>query len=200
MTTIAVVRKNGYAAIAADTMTKWGCGKETAEYIVNHDKIFKVGDSYVGVTGNATFQAILRDYFARPRVRARFESPLEIFRTWQKLHSVLKHDYYLVAGHGEDDALESSRMDVLIANARGIFGVAAHRTVQEFSKFYAFGSGGDLALGAMYAIYDDPARSAADIARVAIESAAEFDDSTGTPVRVYTVKLRSGRQAGRNPT
>ena len=147
MTTIAVVRKNGYAAIAADTMTKWGCGKETAEYIVNHDKIFKVGDSYVGVTGNATFQAILRDYFARPRVQARFESPLEIFRTWQKLHSVLKHDYYLVAGHGEDDALESSRMDVLIANGRGIFGVAAHRTVQEFSKFYAFGSGGDLALG-----------------------------------------------------
>ena len=32
MTTIAVVRKNGYVAIAADTMTKWGSGKETADY------------------------------------------------------------------------------------------------------------------------------------------------------------------------
>ena len=193
MTTIAVVRKNGYAAIAADTMTKWGSGKETAEYIVNHGKIFQAGNSYLGVTGNATFQAILRDYFARPRVYVRFDTPLEIFKTWQKLHSVLKQDYYLVAGHGEDDAIESSRMDVLVANARGIFGIAAHRTVQEFSKFYAFGSGGDIALGAMYAIYGDPHRSAEDIAHFAIESAAEFDDSTGAPVMAYAVKLRRGQ-------
>src|SRR5688572_9977749 len=192
MTTIAVVRKNGYAAIAADTMTKWGSGKETASYIVNNAKIFRVGESYLGVTGNATFQTILRDYFARPRVYAKFESPIEIFKTWQKLHSVLKQDYYLVAGHGEDDAIESSRMDVLIANARGIFGVAAHRTVQEFSKFYAFGSGGDIALGVMYAMYDDPKKNAQDIARAAIEGAAEFDDSTGVPVTLQTVKLRRG--------
>ena len=192
MTTIAVVKKNGYAAIAADTMTKWGSGKETAQYIVNNAKIFRVGDTYLGVTGNATFQTILRDYFARPRVYARFESPIEIFKTWQKLHSVLKQDYYLVASHGEDDAIESSRMDVLIANARGIFGVAAHRTVQEFSKFYAFGSGGDIALGVMYAMYDDPKKSAQDIARAAIEGAAEFDDSTGVPVTLQTVKLRRG--------
>ena len=192
MTTIAVVRKNGYAAIAADTMTKWGSGKETAQYIVNNAKIFRVGDTYLGVTGNATFQTILRDYFARPRVYARFESPIEIFKTWQKLHSVLKQDYYLVAGHGEDDAIESSRMDVLIANPRGIFGVAAHRTVQEFSKFYAFGSGGDIALGVMYAMYDDPKKSAEEIALAAIEGAAEFDDRTGVPVTLHTVKLRRG--------
>lgn len=192
MTTIAVVRKNGYAAIAADTMTKWGSGKETADYIVNHGKIFRVGNNFLGVTGNATFQAILRDYFSRPRVYARFDSPIEIFKTWQKLHTVLKQDYYLVAGHGEDDAIESSRMDVLIVNAHGIFGVAAHRTVQEFSKFYAFGSGGDVALGVMYALYSDRARSAEDIARLAIEGAAEFDDSTGAPVMSYSVKLRRG--------
>jgi ATP-dependent HslUV protease, peptidase subunit HslV len=192
MTTIAVVRKNGYAAIAADTMTKWGSGKETASYIVNHSKIFQVGNTYLGITGNATFQAILRDYFARPRVYARFESAHEIFKTWQKLHSVLKQDYHLVPGHGEEDAIESSRMDVLILNAHGIFGVAAHRTVQEFSKFYAFGSGGDIALGVMYSTFDDSKRSAEDIARYAIEGAAEFDDSTGVPVTSYALKLRRG--------
>ena len=190
MTTIAVVKKNGLAAIAADTMTKWGSGKETAQYIVNHGKIFRVADSWLGATGNATFQMILRDYFARPRAYARFDTPVEIFKTWQKLHAVLKQDYYLVPGHGDDDAIESSRMDVLIANARGIFGVAAHRTVQEFARFYAFGSGGDIAMGAMYAAYGDPQRSAEDIARLAIEAAAEFDDSTGPPVEVRTVRLR----------
>lgn len=189
MTTIAVVRKNGYAAIAADTMTKWGTGKETAQYIVNHSKILELGGSYIGVTGSATFKTILQDYFDRPRAYARFETPFEIFKTWQKLHAALKQDYYLVTGHGEEDVLESTRMDALIVNARGIFGVAAHRTVQEFSKFYAFGSGGDLAMGAMYTSYGDPRRSAQDVARLAIEAAAEFDDSTGLPVTSFTVKL-----------
>jgi ATP-dependent HslUV protease subunit HslV len=189
MTTIAVVRKNGYAAIAADTMTKWGTGKETAEYIINHSKVLKVGGSYIGVTGSATFKTILQDYFGRPRVYARFDTPFEIFRTWQKLHAALKQDYYLITGHGEEEVLESTRMDALIANARGIFGVAAHRTVQEFSKFYAFGSGGDFAMGSMHSTYAEPRRSADDVARIAIEAAAEFDDSTGVPVTSFTVKL-----------
>ena len=190
MTTLAVVKKNGYAAIAADTMTKWGSGKETAEYIVNHSKILKVGDSYLGVTGDATFKTILRDYFSRPKVYAHFTTPLEIFKTWQKLHAALKHDYYLLAGGGEEEALESSRIDVLIANPHGIFGVAAHRTVQEFSKFYAFGSGSDYAMGALYASYSLSRKSAENIAQLAVKTAAEFDDGTGLPVTSFAVKLR----------
>lgn len=189
MTTIAVVRKNGYAAIAADTMTKWGTGKETAQYIINHCKILKVGNTYIGVTGSATFKTILQDYFGRSRAYARFDTPFEIFRTWQKLHAALKQEYYLVTGHSEEDVLESSRMDALIVNTRGIFGVAAHRTVQEFSKFYAFGSGGDFAMGSMHSTYAEPGRSAENIARTAIEAAAEFDDSTGVPVDSFTVRL-----------
>ncbi|HET7597705.1 MAG TPA: MFS transporter [Burkholderiales bacterium] len=189
MTTIAVVRKNGYAAIAADTMTKWGTGKETAEYIINHSKILKVGSSYIGVTGSATFKTILEDYFGRSRAYARFDTPFEIFKTWHKLHAALKQEYYLITGHSEEDVLESSRMDALIANARGIFGVAAHRTVQEFSKFYAFGSGGDFAMGSMHSTYAEAGRSAESVARAAIEAAAEFDDSTGLPVNSFTVKL-----------
>ena len=189
MTTIAVVRKDGRAAIAADTLTKWGSGKESAAYIVNHSKILKVGASYLGVTGNATFKTVLQDYFSRPRVHARFGTPFEIFKTWQKLHAVLKRDYFLVAGDGEDDSVESSRMDVLIANARGIFGIAAHRTAQEFSRFYAFGSGSDYALGAMYSVYGRAGWDAERIARYAIEAAAEFDDGTALPVTSHAIKL-----------
>lgn len=189
MTTIAVVKKNGYCAIAADTLTKWGSGKESAAYIANHQKIIKVGASYLGVTGTATFKTILADYFARPRIYARFNTPIEIFRTWQKLHAALKRDYFLLADDGEEESLESSRMDVLIANPRGIFGIAAHRTAQEFSKFYAFGSGSDYALGAIYAVYARAGWGAERIARFAIEAAAEFDDGTALPVTSQAVKL-----------
>lgn len=189
MTTIAVVRKNGYVAIAADTMTKWGSGKETADYIVNNQKTFKVGDTVLAITGNTTFKAILADYFARPKVQAKFDSVRNIFLTWQTMHAVLKEEYFLNAGASSDDPVESTRVDVLLANKHGIFGVVAHRTVQEFSKFYAFGSGADYAMGAMYSIYTDKRRDAQDIARLAVEAAAEFNDGTGLPCTSYRIKL-----------
>ena len=191
MTTIAVVRKNGYAAIAADTLTKWGSGKESAAYVANSTKIVRVGDSYIAGSGTSTFKLILRDYFAQRGVPARFDSAINLFKTWQAFHAALKERYYLVSVGDKDDTIESSKFDVLIANPHGIFGVGAHRTVQEYRKFYAIGTGTDLALGAMYATYDGSRLSAEQLARLAIEAAAEFDDATGLPVVSHSVKIRS---------
>lgn len=188
MTTLAVVKKNGVAAIAADTLTKWGTNKESASYVVNHGKLIQVGDSWLAVTGYTTFILVLKEYFSGADAPRDFSSVGAIFRTWQTLHSALKEQYFLLPGEDKDDDIESSQMDVLIANPHGIFGVAEHRSVQEFTKFYAYGSGGDLAMGAMHALYDGPL-SAGEIARKAVEAAAEFDDRTGVPVQVHTVKL-----------
>lgn len=191
MTTLAVVKKNGVVAIAADTLTKWGSNKESAAYIANHSKLIQLGDSWLAVTGYTTFILILKDYFSNPAVTPDFASVGGIFRTWQNLHGALKDQYFLLAGEDKDDDLESSQMDVLIANSHGIFGVAEHRSVQEFSKFYAYGSGSDLAMGAMHALYDTPL-SAEDIVRKAIETAAEFDDRTGLPIEIKTIQLAGG--------
>ena len=79
----------------------------------------------------------------------------------------------------------------MIANPRGIFGVSGHRTVQEFSRFYAYGSGSDYALGALYSTYEQPGLDAEALARHAIEAAAEFDDGTGLPITSFTVRLIS---------
>lgn len=189
MTTIAVVRKGRYAAIAADTLTKWGSGKESATYVANNDKVVKVGTTYLAGSGSATFKTIMRDYFTRARTPARFGDPLAIFRTWQKFHTALKREYFLIAGSDKDDSIESTRFDVLLANPHGIFGIGAHRTVQEYVKFYAIGSGTDLALGALFAAYDDPRRDALALARLAVEAAAEFDDATGLPISAHRVRL-----------
>jgi len=190
MTTIAVVRKGGYAAIAADTLTKWGTGKESAAYVANNTKIVRVGDTFIAGSGTSTFKLILRDYFAQRGVPARFDSAINLFKTWQAFHAALKERYFLVAVGDKDDTIESSKFDVLIANPHGIFGVGAHRTVQEYRKFYAIGTGTDLALGAMYGVYDNPRLSAEQVARLAVEAAAEFDDATGLPVVSHAVKLR----------
>jgi ATP-dependent HslUV protease subunit HslV len=188
MTTIAVVKKDGIAAIAADTLTKWGSAKESAAYITNHEKILRVGDSYLAITGSATFKMVLKDYF-ESATDVRLSTTPEIFRTWNRLHSALKERYFLMPEEDKEDALESSRMDVLIANPRGIFGVSGHRTVQEFSRFYAYGSGSDYALGALYSAYELKGRSAEELARHAIETANEFDDGTGLPITSFTLRL-----------
>jgi ATP-dependent HslUV protease, peptidase subunit HslV len=192
MTTIVVVRKGDQVAIAADTMTKWGPAKETAGYVANHGKLLQVGDNWLGLTGNATFKTILADYFSRPKVKPRFDTPLAIFRTWQALHLALKNDYQLLPGAHEDEPLESTRFDTLIANRHGIFGVVAHRTVQEFSRYYAFGSGSPYAMGALHALHGSRL-DAATLARRAVETAAEFDDATGLPLEVQSLRLRAGR-------
>jgi ATP-dependent protease HslVU (ClpYQ) peptidase subunit len=186
MTTLVVVKKAGVAAIAADTLTKWGAIKESARHVVNHSKLIRIGDTWLAVTGYSTFVLILQDYFSDPESPADFGSPLEIFRTWQALHGALKETYFLQDGEDKDDDLESSQMDVLIANPQGIFGVAEHRTVQAYARFAAYGSGAEIALGAMHALYDSDL-DAETLARRALEAAAEFDDRTGLPIEVRVI-------------
>lgn len=193
MTTIAVVRKGGYAAIAADTLTKYGYTKESADYVVNPEKIVKVGSSYIGLSGTVVLHQALELYFARAGAkRARLNSVLEIFAVWNDLHRVLKDEFYLNAHADDDDSVEPSHLAALIANPHGIFGVSSNRSVQEFSKYYAYGSGDDYAQGAMYAVYEDEGRTAEEVARLGVEAAAEFDDTTGLPVTSYAVRLRKG--------
>ena len=55
----------------------------------------------------------LCDYFGRSRICARFDPPLHIFRARSLLHAALKNDYFLVTSHTEEEAIESTRMDVL---------------------------------------------------------------------------------------
>jgi len=189
MTTVTVVRKDGRIAIAADTLTKWGGGKESADYVANHEKIIRVGGSFVAITGSATLLLILADHFSSLDVPPQLDSVGEIFRVWNTLHGVLKEHYYLQTGEDKEEDLESSRMDVLIANPHGIFGVAAHRTVQEFSKFYAYGSGSSYALGAMYAAWRAPSLDAEAVARLGVMAAAEFHDETGLPVQSFVMDI-----------
>ncbi|MHB1215006.1 MAG: hypothetical protein ACYCY9_08485 [Thiobacillus sp.] len=190
MTTVTVVRKEGRIAIAADTLTKWGGGKESADYVANHEKIIRIGDSYVAITGSATFKLILADYFSSLETPPRLDSAADIFRVWNTLHGALKEHYFLQTEEDKEDDLESSRMDVLIANPRGIFGVAAHRTVQVFSRFYAYGSGSSYALGAMYAAWRAPALDAEAVARLGVTAAAKFHDETGLPVQSFVMDIK----------
>ena len=189
MSTIIAVKKNGFATIAADTLTKFGDTKESSDLILNHSKIMKAGNNYIAHVGHASWDLILSSYFERLKRLPSMTSAGKIFEMARRLHKVLKEDYYLNPTDREDDPFECSQTECLIVNPSGIFGLYALRSVQEYSKFYAFGSGYAYALGAMYTLYSTKA-SSDKIALAGIEAAAEFNDSTGLPVEMYTIKLR----------
>ncbi len=187
MSTIVVVKKNGNAVIAADTLTTCGNTKESAEYIVNHEKIIKFKENFIGVSGSATLQIAVKDFLSRSKQNVLLGNTADIFRFGLALHKSLKDEYFLLADDEED--FETFRGDILIINPNGIFGLSSYRFVQEYAKFYANGSGLEYSLGAMFAVYDDDARSAEDIAEIGVRAGVEFDDGSASPIHSYTIKL-----------
>jgi len=188
MTTVVTVRKNGRVCIAADTLARYGDQLEPAENIANSDKLVTIGDTLLAPTGPASAQLILRSYFANPERVADFSSVDAIFETMRQLHGCLKDDYFLNPKEDDEQPFESTQMTCMVANSTGIYGVYSLRSVQEYRRYYAFGSGSEYALGAMQALYEEPLE-AEEIAIRAVEAAAKLDSATETPVTFKTLVL-----------
>jgi ATP-dependent HslUV protease, peptidase subunit HslV len=151
MTTIAVVKKNGIAAIAADTMITFGNTKESAEYVVNHSKIFPYRDNLIAVSGSAGVQMAMEEYFSNLEQPILLDTISAIYRFGLSVHQDLKDNHFL-RPEDADDSFETLRGDIAIINPSGIFGMTSYRYVQEYSKFYAIGSGSQFATGAMFSV------------------------------------------------
>ncbi|MBS4095215.1 MAG: MFS transporter [Sulfuricella sp.] len=188
MTTIVVVRKNGVAAIAADSLTTFGDMRLSSDFDVAHDKIMRCGDSYLGLAGSAAHQLVLENLIAR-NAKMKLGSRADIYESFRKMHPVLKEECFLNPKEEEDDPYESSQITALIANPSGIFGVFSMREIFEYKKFWAIGSGREYALGAMHTVYDQDL-SAEEIARIGIEAGIAFDINSALPASLYTVKLK----------
>jgi ATP-dependent protease HslVU (ClpYQ) peptidase subunit len=188
MSTVTAVRKGNQIAIACDTLIKWGNEKNSAKYVVNHNKIIQVKDSYIAVTGPAAGILALKHHFNNTKETFSFDTVDDIFMAFRDFQHQLK-DFYHFETNEEETGFEPSTMYVLIVNPRGIFAVGSYRDVQEFERFYSYGSGNEFALGAMFHCYEEKSMTAEAIARAGIQAACEFDDATEAPVIVYTVEV-----------
>jgi ATP-dependent protease HslVU (ClpYQ) peptidase subunit len=189
MTTVVVVRKGGTVAIAADSLVTFGDTRLGHGYEAN-EKLFRVGDSWIGMSGTtAHFPVLRRALAALPIDELKLHSRDDVFDTFLKLHPKLKESYFLNTKEEDSDPYESSQFTALIANRAGIFGVYSYREVFEFDRFWGIGTGRAFALGAMYAAYDK-LRTAREIAELGVRAGSEFDKNSGGPVRAHTIKLK----------
>lgn len=189
MSTIVAVIKNQVASIAADSLTSFGDTKQAAEFVTDYDKIIPfAGDNYIGIVGSAAHHLVMQNLLQQHADKVDFSSRLTIFESMRQLHPILKDEYFLNSKDEDDDSYESSRVDALIMNRNGIFGLYSLREVEQYTRFWAVGSGADFALGAMQVAYDHH-HDAAQIARIGIEAGACFDSSSALPLTQYSLEL-----------
>lgn len=194
MTTLVVVKKAGYVAIAADTLVTFGDTSLTHRFEAN-SKIFRVdtpsGISYIGMAGTVAHFPVLRKAMATlPKDQLRLSSREEVFDTFIRLHPLLKESFFLQTKEDDSDPYESSQFTVVIANASGIFGLYSYREVFEFKEFWGIGSGRSFALGAMHAAWDK-AKSAREVAIAGLNAGCEFDKNSAGPVDIFTLKMKA---------
>lgn len=189
MSTIVAVVKDGVACIAADSLTTFGETRQAAEYVSDYEKIIRfAGDSYIGIVGSAAHHLVMQSLLDKHADKVDFGDRASIFESMRLLHPILKEEYFLHSKDEDDDAYESSRVDALVMNRNGIFGLYALREVDQYKRFWAIGSGGDFALGAMRVAWEmlDDAEA---IARAGIEAGASFDCGSALPLTSYRLEL-----------
>ena len=187
MTTIVAVRKNGFVAIAADTLTTFGNTRLPAAMDASHDKILHYGDSFIGICGSAAHHLVLANLLAKAPDLP-LNSKAAIFESFRNLHPRLKEECFLNPKEEEEDPYESSQLTALIANSSGIYGVYSLREVFEYTQFWAIGSGHEFALGALHHAYD-LYDNAMDIAHNGIKAGIAFDKNSGLPITQYMKSL-----------
>lgn len=187
MTTIVIVRKGDTAAIAADSLTTFGDTRLAAVHDRTYDKIVRYKDTYIGLCGSAAHQLVFESLLAK-HDNLDFSHRGGIFETFRMLHPILKEQHFLNPKEEEDDPYESTQVQALIVNVRGIFGVYSMREVFEYTQFWAAGTGREFALGAMSALYSR-LKTAEEVARAGVEAGTLFDKNSALPLTVYTLPL-----------
>ena len=192
MTTLVAVKKNGMAAIAADSLTTFGDPRLGRQYKGEHDKILEINGSFIGLCGSSAHPLVISSLL--PKLEdARLGSRMEVYETFRRLHPILKEQGYLNPKEDEDDPYESSQITALIVNSTGIYGVYSYREVFDYDRFWGIGSGRNFALGAMFAAYDR-CKTAAEVAKIGVMAGAEFDTATQGPIVLNTVRLARSRK------
>lgn len=198
MSIVCAAIKRGEVAIAADTQTSYGSLCVSSTHMVNSGKLFEVNDSIIGLVGWSAIEVVVEQLLRQEARLFRLHSRAEITSTMAEVHEKMKADHFLETYENRNQPVESSQLDALIINPGGLFMVGSYREVNEFHTYWAIGSGRNLALGAMHALYGGR-RSARAIVEAGVQAAAEFDDGCSLPLesRVIALATRPARAASK---
>lgn len=189
MSTITVVKKDKIIAIAAESLTSFGNTKMPGDFARDNQKIIRWGDHYIGMVGSVAMHRVIEDLISASKKVPKFDSRRNVFKYFNKIHDKLKKKYHINPDEDKDDPVESSQYEIVICNTHGIFGIHSLREVYDWDKYWAYGSGGDYALGAMHALYHQKGKDAATIAKAGVKAGIEFDNASAGAIVCHTIKM-----------
>lgn len=186
MSIIVGVRKGDSLVIASDSAQTEDGMIISSEFYANNNKIVACGECYIGLVGWSCTQDIMESIVRKHAAKMKLANRAEIFDTFCFIHALLKKEYFIETDEDKDQPVESSQIGALIVGPTGIFEIESYRTVTEYTKYWALGSGRKLALGALHAVYDKM-EDAGDIATVAVNAVCAFDDACAPPVALHHI-------------
>lgn len=194
MSVIAAVRKARRLVIAADSQDNFGDLRPPPD---NHSalKIREIDGAWIGCSGWAIYDDLLGHYLRKRSVKTGLHSREDIFDFFLKFWRVIRADYPFVNEQSRtEDKTPFADLDAtfLIASPGGIFLVSSNMSVSTFTKYYAIGSGGDYALGAMHALYAKEA-DVVNLAERAIDAAKAYDSGCGGATVVREIALGAAK-------
>ena len=188
MSIVCAAIKKDEIAIAADTQMSVGSLVTTAEDLKNCDKLLRVNGSVIGTVGWKAMSIMLETIISEKGGLFVMDDRNKIYRSMMNLHKEMKENYFLETSEFKSQPVESLQLEALIINKNGIFEIGSYREVNQFSRFWAIGSGSRYSMGAMEALYHN-AIDAKDLVEAGVYAAAKFDSGCSLPATSEVMKL-----------
>ncbi len=193
MSIVCAAIKNGEVAIAADTQLTVSSIVVTAADDKNFNKLIKVNGSVIGLVGWASIQIMIETIIRENGNMFILDDRDTIYKSLNNLHNVMKENYSLITTDDEgNQPIESSQLDGLIINKSGIFDIDCYRSVEQYYRFWATGSGKKYSIGAMEAAYDK-SYNAKELVMLGVNVAAKFDPDCSLPATYEVIRQSTGR-------
>jgi ATP-dependent HslUV protease, peptidase subunit HslV len=191
MSIVVAVHKGNHVVLACDSQQTMGSILPGKDNLLG-SKIRRIGKAYLACTGWGLYHNIFDD-FLKGKKNIALDSSGAIFEFFLELWSQLHKKYSFVNDQCENRATPFGDLDstFLIASQAGLFCVSANMSVMELAKYQAIGSGAEVALGAIHALYDMNL-SPEEIARKAIRAAMDHNIYCGGDIEIRRIANQGG--------
>ena len=187
MTTIAAIQGPTWAVIGYDAQVSESDGRV---YILpnNASKCFEIGDYVIGIAGDFRVVNILAHSFTPPSPPPAIGEKLDKFMSTRFVASL--RQAFDRNGYGKENKDDGA---LLIVVANGVIYEIGPNfdVIRDTRGIYAVGSGGNYALGALFALDGDGRRTlkrAQEMVSAAMFAAVSLDSGTAEPITLITRK------------
>lgn len=191
MTTIVAVQGSGWAVVGYDSQVTEEDGRRYT-MARGSSKVAKNGEYLLGAAGDVRAINILAYAFAPPKVGDLTGVRLDRFITSRfvpAMRSCFETQGYAASKESKEIAEQGSVVLVVVNGTIYVIG-EDYSWVRDSGAIYAFGSGGDYALGSLYSCGIDKVTSRVDVAQDLIRNslavASRLDPGTGAPFHIMT--------------